>query len=147
MDTIVNWLRHNVIRYAGAQTELFVQEFLQAFPQGDFESKLLTPDILDGAGWNFQKEDHGILVYNKMIDNLFIFIGIEGMRYGNYCDCPFNRQWMISNTNIFSLVGSAHECYNVKLDINVPSAMTVQDVNNIFDAAKLSEFKIKEVKE
>lgn len=32
-DAVASWLRHNVIRYAGNQTELFVQEYLRAFPE------------------------------------------------------------------------------------------------------------------
>lgn len=142
MDAIANWLRHNVIRYAGEQTELFVQEFLQAFPRGDFASKLLTPDILDEAGWTWQKEERDALVYCKMIDNLFVFIGIKGVRCDSYRDCPGNRQWLIRNTHIYSEMRCAHECSAIKLDINVPCAMSVKDVNNIFDAVKLSEFKL-----
>lgn len=146
MNEIANWLRHNVIRYAGDQTELFVQEFLQAFPRRD-ASKLLTPDILDEVGWTWQKEDHDSLSYYRMIDNLFVFVGIKGVRCDSYRDCPGNRQWLIHNTHIYSEMRCAHECSAIKLDINVPCAMSVKDVNNIFDAAKLSEFKIKEVKE
>lgn len=142
MDAIANWLRHNSIRYAGEQTELFVQEFLQAFPRRD-ASKLLTPDILDEAGWTWQKEVHDSLSYYKMIDNLFVFIDIKGVRCDSYCDSPKNRQWLIRNTHIYSEMRSAHECSAIKLDINVPCGMSVKDVNNIFDAAKLSEFKIK----